>query len=87
MSRNLMQWDILSKSKDVPKKLIFHVKLLNKVNQFLPLSFGFTFLKWYDCFLVGWLFEFYGISTIVGYLTTNPFYKIIQFYFKLFSLT
>ena len=26
--------------------------LLNKVNQFLSLSSGLTFLKWYDCFLI-----------------------------------
>ena len=25
--------------------------------------------------LVGWLVEFYGISTFVGYLTPNPFYE------------
>ena len=25
------------------------------------------------CYMVGWLFEFYGISTFVGYLMRNPF--------------
>ena len=25
--------------------------------------------------MVGWLVGFYGISTIVGYLTPNPFYE------------
>ena len=32
------------------------------------------------------LFEFYGISTFVGYLMPNPFLCIKQFYFKQFSL-
>ena len=42
----------------------------------------------HPCFhwLVGWLFGFYGISTFIGYLTANPFYANIQFYFKQFSL-
>ena len=26
------------------------------------------------CWLVGWLFMFYGISTFVSYLTSNPFF-------------
>ena len=29
---------------------------------------------------------FHGISNIVGYLMSNPFYKYEQFYFKRFSL-
>ena len=33
-----------------------------------------------------WLFEFYGISSFVGYLTSNPFLYKNQFYFKQFSL-
>ena len=36
--------------------------------------------------MVGWLVDFYGISTFVGYLTTNPFYANSQFYIKQFSL-
>ena len=36
--------------------------------------------------LVGWLVEFYGISTFGGYLMSNPFYTYNQFYFKQFSL-
>ena len=35
---------------------------------------------------VGWLVEFYGISTFVGYLMQNPFYTNNQFYFKQFNL-
>ena len=27
----------------------------------------------HDCWLVGWLVAFYGISTFVGYLTPNLF--------------
>ena len=34
---------------------------------------------------VGWLFAFYGISTLVGYSMPNPFYTNNQFYFKQFS--
>ena len=36
--------------------------------------------------VVGWLVNFYGISTFVGYLIPNPFYANSQFYFKQFSL-
>ena len=37
--------------------------------------------------VVGWLVVWvYGISIFVGYLTPNPFYTNIQFYFKQFSL-
>ena len=32
------------------------------------------------------LFGFYGISTFVGYLMSNPFHTNKQFYFKQFSL-
>ena len=28
--------------------------------------------------VVCWLFAFYGISTFVGYLMPNPYYKIIS---------
>ena len=35
--------------------------------------------------LVGWLVEFYGMSTFVGYLTPNPF-LCREFYLKNFSL-
>ena len=35
---------------------------------------------------IGWLFGFYGISTLVGYLMLNLFYMNNQFYFKLFGL-
>ena len=44
----------------------------------------FTLFVSYD--LVGWLFGFYGISTVEGYLMPNPFYTNKQFYFKQFSL-
>ena len=27
-----------------------------------------------DCWLVGWVGGFFGISSFVGYLTPNPFY-------------
>ena len=30
-------------------------------------------MKLYESLLVGWLFEFYGISTFLGYLTPNLF--------------
>ena len=33
-----------------------------------------------------WFDGFYGISTLVGYLTQNPFYVNNQFYLKQFSL-
>ena len=36
--------------------------------------------------VIGWLFGFYGISTFVGYLTTNPLLSNSQSYFKKFSL-
>ena len=36
--------------------------------------------------LVDWLVGFYGISTFVGYLMSNPFYANKQFYFKQFSI-
>ena len=36
--------------------------------------------------MVGRLLAFYGISTCVGYLTSNSFYTNSQFYFKQFSL-
>ena len=36
--------------------------------------------------LVCWLFGFYSISTLVGYLMPNPFYANNQFYFKQFNL-
>ena len=38
-----------------------------------------------ECWLVGWLFGFYIISTFVGYLMPNPFFHEL-FYFKQFSL-
>ena len=41
---------------------------------------------WIVDWLDGWLFGFYVISTFVGYLTPNPFYASILFYFKQFSL-
>ena len=39
----------------------------------------YTYFKWQVTWIwlsdVGWLFDFYGISTFVGYLTPNPFYE------------
>ena len=55
------------------KKIIF---------QIVQFSIGTQF----QCWLVGWLFRFYSISTFIGYLMPNPFYSNNQFYFKPFSL-
>ena len=47
---------------------------------------GSKFLKPFSLlWLVGWLFGFYSISTVVGYLMSNQFYTNNQFYFKQFS--
>ena len=48
---------------------IFHGKPVIMVNKFHPFLEGMEFSKK----LVGYLFEFYGISTFVGYLMPNPF--------------
>ena len=54
---------------------------------YLDFREAFVMVAHYRLQVVGWLAEFYGISTFVGYLKPNPFYANIRFYFKQFSLT
>ena len=50
-----------------------HRSLLKKVLSFCPESQNKFYSAGNENMLVGCLFEFYGISTFVGYLMLNPF--------------
>ena len=42
---------------------------------------SWPFTNFLNTYLVGWLIEFYGISTVVGYSMPNSVYKFIDILF------